>query len=241
MTILGYICLRRIDNKQPLPLVKPLMMKMSNPNMTQRGTQAIGFGVITGRCSLNSHHGRLNRHPRNVGYSFLRYTNDDLRNHNNQGRKRKTWTREDNQLALHCYFRNNSSQRGYSKRMIEIWHVCASFQTTSQRLADQVRTIIKKGWFSDLEILKIHEKMNNGRDDNTVLDTSRIIKQKQNWTENFGKWKRHTTKERTTKKPKRITITRKKGKSWKFKKTTLPSLRNIERRTVKTETINEYI
>ena len=38
--------------------------------------------------------------------------------------------------------------------MKEIWQKCSSFQT-SQRLADQVRTVIKKGWFSDLEILEI--------------------------------------------------------------------------------------
>ena len=60
--------------------------------------------------------------------------------------------------------------------MIEI---CASFHTTSQRLADQVRTIIKKGWFSDLVIREIHKKINNEQDDNTVSDTSRINKQKQ--------------------------------------------------------------
>ena len=34
---------------------------------------------------------------------------------------------------------------------------CILFQTTSQRLADQVKKIIKKGWFSDLEILEIRE------------------------------------------------------------------------------------
>ena len=57
---------------------------------------------------------------------------------------------EDNQLALHCYFRSKPTQRGYRKRMI--WQEYSNFQTTSQRLADQVRTIIKKGWFSDLII-----------------------------------------------------------------------------------------
>ena len=105
-----------------------------------------------------------------------RYTNDDLRNHNNQRCKHKKWSREDSQLALHCYFRSNLSQRGYRKRMIEIWKECASFLITSQRLADQVRTIIKKGWFSDLEILEIHQKMNNEQDNNAVPDTSRINK-----------------------------------------------------------------
>ena len=59
--------------------------------------------------------------------------------------------------------------------MIEIWQEYASFQTTSQRLADQVRTIIKTGWFSDLEILEIHQKTNT-QDNSTVPDTLRVVK-----------------------------------------------------------------
>ena len=58
--------------------------------------------------------------------------------------------------------------------MIEIWQECVNFQTTSQRLADQVRTIIKKGWFSDLEILEIHQKINNGQDSYAKSDTPSI-------------------------------------------------------------------
>ena len=59
--------------------------------------------------------------------------------------------------------------------MIEIWQECANFQTTSQRLADQVRTIIKKGWFSDLKVPDIHQKTNT-QDNNTVPDISRVVK-----------------------------------------------------------------
>ena len=63
--------------------------------------------------------------------------------------------------------------------MIEIWKECTSFQTTNQRFADQVRTILNKGWFSDLEILKIHLKINNEHDSNTISDTPSFDKQKQ--------------------------------------------------------------
>ena len=52
--------------------------------------------------------------------------------------------------------------------MIEIWQECATFQTTIQRLTDQVRAIIKKGYFSDLEILKIYQKTNNEQDSKTI-------------------------------------------------------------------------
>ena len=77
---------------------------MSNLNITKRGTQATGLGVMIGRCSLDSQHGRHDRHPANVDCSLFRYMNGDISNHNDQRPKRKTWTREDNQLALHCYF-----------------------------------------------------------------------------------------------------------------------------------------
>ena len=136
-----------------------LMWKLaSNLNITKRGTQATGLGVMIGRCSLDSQHGRPDRHPTNVGCSFFRYMNDDIRNHNDQRPKRKIWTREDNHLALQCYFRSNPSQSGYRKRMIEIWQECASFQTTSQRVADQVRTIIKKDGFLTLKYEKYTRK-----------------------------------------------------------------------------------
>ena len=139
--------------------------------MTHRGAQATGLGVIISRCSPGGQHGKPSRHPANVGCSFFRYTKDDLRNHANQRCKHKTGTREDNHFALHCNFRSNSSQRGYRKSMIEIWQESSSFQKTSQRLADQVRTILKKDWFSDLEILEIRQKMNNEQDNNTISDT----------------------------------------------------------------------
>ena len=140
--------------------------------MTQRGTQATDLGVMVGKCSPDS------RHPGNVGSSFFRYPNGDIRNLNNQTRKRKTWTREDNQLAVQYYFRSNPSPVGYRKIMIEILPECASFQT-NQRLAEDVKTIIKKFWFSDFEILEINQKINNEQDNTTIPDTSRIIKHEQ--------------------------------------------------------------
>ena len=150
MTALGHICIRCADQKQPWVWYShniPPMIKMSYLTITKRGTQATGLGVGVGRCSPGCQHRRLDRHPANVGCSLFRYMNDDICNHNDQRPKRKTWTREDNHLALHCYFKSNPPQRGYWKRMIEIWQECASFQTTSQRLADQVRIIIKKDGF----------------------------------------------------------------------------------------------
>ena len=151
---------------------------MSNDNITQRGTQATGLGVMIGRCSPDSQHGRPDSHPTNVGCSLFRCINKDVTNHNEQRLKRKTWTREENKLALESYFRSNHSQRWHSKRIKENWQEHSTIQITSQRLADQVRTIIKKGWFSDLELLKINPKTAK-QNYNTVPGTSRDVKQTQ--------------------------------------------------------------
>ena len=64
--------------------------------------------------------------------------------------------------------------------MIEIWQECANFERTSQRLADQVRTIIKKASFSDLEILEIHQKTNK-----IIIQhqTHQVLSNKNNQTE----------------------------------------------------------
>ena len=45
--------------------------------------------------------------------------------------------------------------------MLEICLELSNSLTTSQSLADQVWTIIKKGWFSDLEVLEMHRKIND--------------------------------------------------------------------------------
>ena len=77
--------------------------------------------------------------------------------------------------------------------MKEIWQECASFQTS------QVRAIIKKGWFSHLEILEIHQKMNYEQDTNTISDTPRTDKQNQsNQNEPLISENRNATKTNVT-------------------------------------------
>ena len=52
------------------------------------------------------------------------------------------------------------------------------FSDNSERFADQVRTVIKKGWFSDFEIQRIHHKINNEQESNRISGTPSINKQK---------------------------------------------------------------
>ena len=127
--------------------------------------------------------------------------------------------------------------------MIEIWQEYSNFQTNSQRLANQVRTIIKKGWFSDLETIEIQQKINDQQVNNTLPNTSNIYKHpNQNeppTSENGNPTQPNTAKpnnsEETQSQEQKLNL-----ENFKIildsEKTTLPSLRNIEWRTVKAET-----
>ena len=68
------------------------MIKMSNQNITQSGTQARGLGVMISRYSPDNQLGGPVRHPVSVGFSFFKYTNDDRSNDTNQRRQHETWT-----------------------------------------------------------------------------------------------------------------------------------------------------
>ena len=121
--------------------------------------------------------------------------------------------------------------------MIEIWQECASFKTTSKRLAPQVRGIILKGWFYDLEIVEIYQKIDNEQDNHRVQDILRIIKQTQPnrnglpTSENGNATQSNNAQPNN---PKEILSQEQKASLENFKrimkseKTTLPPLRNRE-------------
>ena len=110
--------------------------------------------------------------------------------------------------------------------MIEIWQECAKFLTTSQRLANQVRTIIKKGWFSDFENLEIPKKTHH-QNYNIVSDTS-TSKNENTTLPNDTLPSSH---EETLSQEQKINQENLK-RIMSVEKTTLPSLRNIEWKTL---------
>ena len=129
--------------------------------------------------------------------------------------------------------------------MMEIWLELSHFQTTSQRLADQVRMIMKKGWFSELEIIEIHQKLNDQeRSHNALPGTSNINKQKQaiqnepptseNGNPTQPKTARQNNPEQTLTQEQKL-ILRNLKKILNSAKFPLPTLRNIEWRIVKAE------
>ena len=129
---------------------------------------------------------------------------------------------------------------------MKIWQELSNFQTTSQRLADQVKTVLKKGWFSDLEIIEIHQEINDQRSSkDTLPGTSNINKQKQpmrkeqTTSENENSTQPNTAQpnkpEQTLSKEQKLNLENLK-RIMNSEKITLSSLKNIESRIVKAET-----
>ena len=69
---------------------------------------------------------------------------------------RKNGQEKTTKMYFTVILRANSAQKGYRKRMIEIWAESIRYNTISQRLVDQARMILKKGWLSDFEILEMY-------------------------------------------------------------------------------------
>ena len=114
-----------------------------------------------------------------------------------------------------------------------------------QQLADQVRIIIKKSWFSDLDIQQIHQKINNEQDSNTAPNTSGINNEKQPYRNEPPLSENGSITQPNSAQPNKqeLTITKEPKinlenlkRIMSCEKITLPSLRIIEWRTVKTET-----
>ena len=90
---------------------------------------------------------------------FLFHVNKDQNNNASERHQRKRLTRENSKIVIGCYFKSNPTQRRYRERMVEIWRGYAKFNT-SQRFVGQARSILKKGWWSDIEILEICGQVN---------------------------------------------------------------------------------
>ena len=128
--------------------------------------------------------------------------------------------------------------------MIEIWQECSIFPITSQKLADQVRTITKKGWFSDIELLEIHQKTLK-QNYNIVPGRPSGVKQKQsnekvpqtsaNVNTTLPNDTLSNNQEKTLSQEQKVILENVK-RIMNSEKTILPSLRNIEGKTLEIET-----
>ena len=144
-----------------------------------------GLGVKIGKCCLDSKNGSPSWHPTNVGCSTFRYTKQLL----NSERPTEKWTREDNKHVLNCYFKSNPTQIVFRKRIIEIW----------AESADQARIILKKGWFSDLELQEICDQVNREEYEQDLPSRIKILNtEKPNWKAKYWKLKHHSPQHHKT-------------------------------------------
>ena len=118
ISVFGHICVRHADKKTNPGSGRATIYypwKITKRSIIQNEAQTISLGVMIGRCTLDSQHGRFDRHPATVGWSSFRYTNDSSFRYTNdeqisrshQRPQRKKWSREDNIQVLHCYFRSH--------------------------------------------------------------------------------------------------------------------------------------
>ena len=117
--------------------------------------------------------------------------NGSVRNQAAHGRQpttgttsRRKYTREDNRAILHCYYSSEPGKIGYRKRMWESWKESGGFEISEQRMADQVRTILKKEWFTAEELEEI--KRGHGFGDGDGIDTMEEPEQEERHDEGLG-------------------------------------------------------
>ena len=73
--------------------------------------------------------------------------------------RRRKWKKEENIELWKCYTLSNPQQRGYRKRMTSIWHERGNHQCNEQRLADQIRGIMKRKWLTETEREEIKRRI----------------------------------------------------------------------------------
>ena len=69
------------------------------------------------------------------------------------GQKNK-WDREENKVMLQCYLKKNKKQKGGMKCKMELWDKNIMFKTVKTSGSSN-KIVLKKGLFSDLEIMEI--------------------------------------------------------------------------------------
>ena len=65
--------------------------------------------------------------------------------------RRRKQTSQENKVFMECYLLSEPKIRGYRKRMLSLWLQNGMFWVSEQRLVDQVNTICRNSWMTELE------------------------------------------------------------------------------------------
>ena len=89
---------------------------------------------------------------------------------------RKKWATRENKDVMESYYASNPSQRGYRKRMHQIWlAIYPHSDISEQRLADQRSVIVKNKLLTDVELEEIQRSVCSSQSTTTVHDTSTVV------------------------------------------------------------------
>jgi len=80
--------------------------------------------------------------------------------------KRRKWTTDENRMLMRYYYESEPEKRGYRQRLYRLWRSSGLGEASEQRLSDQVRTILKHRWFSQLEL----EEIRTGKEESSAED-----------------------------------------------------------------------
>ncbi|XP_067045206.1 uncharacterized protein [Acropora muricata] len=91
---------------------------------------------------------------------FIKDLVDLTKGNEEGGEKRKRWTHEENVVVMECYYKSKrSGDKGYMKRMHELWIGKGMFDIAKKRLAGQARSILKKNLLGKNELKGIRERV----------------------------------------------------------------------------------
>ena len=116
------------------------------------GRDSVGQQALLGRQSATVIEGNEVREKRS-GSEFRR------------GKTKDNWPKDENRVVWECYLRSKPLERGYRKRMHQIWKEKGMKEVTEQRLCDQRKQIDEKRWLEKLEIEAIKRKIDTTNSD----------------------------------------------------------------------------
>ncbi len=89
---------------------------------------------------------------------------------------RKKWSTGENRDVMRCYYASNPSERGYRKRMHQLWLAAyPNSGISEQRLADQRSVSAKNKLLSDVELEEIQRSVHSPQSTAAVHDTSTAV------------------------------------------------------------------
>ena len=108
-------------------------------NNNVNGSRLAEQGPSSGRCFRQ---GNIGRHHANPVIGKIK------------------WTCQENKIVMECYLSSEPKIRGYRKQRLSLWLQKGMFWVSEKRLVDQVYTIGRNSWMTELQTEELQEVKN---------------------------------------------------------------------------------